>query len=183
MSAEPRLRLFVALELPDAARAALVRFRDAAADPAVWRPLPEASFHVTLAFLGRRPEQDVERVAAALRALPPWTAPELSLDDALLLPPRRARVLTVTLADRGGVLASLQAAVAAALTAAGVYEPEARPFRPHVTVARLRAGGRPPRALDAAPEALSFDAGAVTLYRSLLRRAGALHEPLFARSG
>jgi 2'-5' RNA ligase len=52
-----------------------------------------------------------------------------------------------------------------------------------VTVARLRAGARAPRALDAAPEQLSFSAGAVTLYRSLLRRGGAVYEPLFARSG
>ena len=71
------VRLFVALDLPDAARAALARFRDAAADPVVWRPLDEASFHVTLAFLGHRPEEDVERVAAVLRALPPWEPPRL----------------------------------------------------------------------------------------------------------
>jgi hypothetical protein len=32
------LCLFVALELPDAARAALVAFRDAAADPEGWPP-------------------------------------------------------------------------------------------------------------------------------------------------
>jgi RNA 2',3'-cyclic 3'-phosphodiesterase len=177
------IRLFVALDLPKAARAALARFRDAAADPAVWRPLPEASFHVTLAFLGHRPEEDVERVAAVLRALEAWRPPELALGDGLLLPPRRGRVLTVELADADGVLGALQADVSAGLAAAGVYEPEARPFRPHVTVARLRSGARPQRTLDAAPEPLSFTAGAVTLYRSRLGRGGAVYEPLFARPG
>jgi 2'-5' RNA ligase len=179
----PRLRLFVALDLPATARAALARFRDAAADPAVWRPLPETSFHVTLAFLGHRPEGDVERVSSVLRGLGRWDAPELALGDGLLLPPRRGRVLTVALADPGGALGAIQAAVSAGLAAAGVYEPEARPFRPHVTVARLRAGARAPRTLGSEPEALSFTAGAVTLYRSRLGRGGAVYEPLFARRG
>jgi 2'-5' RNA ligase len=178
-----KLRLFVALDLPAAARAALARFRDEAAEPAVWRPLPEASLHVTLAFLGYRLEDDVERIADVLRGLPPWVAPELALGGGLLLPPRRARVLTVALGDPEGGLAALQAGVSARLAAGGLYEPEARPFRPHVTVARLRAGARPPRALEAAPEPLSFRAGAVTLYRSRPGRGGAVYEPLFERSG
>jgi RNA 2',3'-cyclic 3'-phosphodiesterase len=177
------VRLFVALDLPEEARAALARFRDAVADPAVWRPLRDESFHVTLAFLGHRPEDHVERVAAVLRGLPPWEPPRLELTDGLLLPPRRARVLTVALADPDGTLARLQAAVSAGLAEAGLYEPEARPFRAHVTVARLRAGARGPRTLDAAPDALAFAAGPVTLYRSVLRRGGAVYEPLFARPG
>ena len=177
------VRLFVALDLPEEARAALARFRDAAADAAVWRPLAEESFHVTLAFLGYRPEEDVERVARVLGELPPWTAPELAVGDGLLLPPRRARVLTVALVDPDGVLGAVQASVSAALATAGLYEPEARPFRPHVTVARLRSGARAPRTLDAQPEPLSFTAGAVTLYRSRLGRGGAVYEPLFARPG
>jgi 2'-5' RNA ligase len=179
----PRVRLFVALDLPDAARAALARFRDAVADPAVWRPLDASSFHVTLAFLGHRIEDDVERVADVLRRLPPWEPPQLALADGLLLPPRRARVLTVALADSDGALGPLQAAVSAGLADAGLYEPEARPFRAHVTVARLRSGARPPRGLEAEPEPLPFTAGGVTLYRSLLARGGATYEPLFARAG
>jgi 2'-5' RNA ligase len=177
------VRLFVALDLPGEAREALARFRDAAADPAVWRPLRDESFHVTLAFLGHRPEDDVERVAEALRRLAPWEPPLLALADGLLLPPRRARVLTVALADPDGVLGVLQAAVSAGLARTGLYEPEARPFRAHVTVARLRPGARAPRRLDGSPEQLSFRAGPVTLYRSRLARGGAVYEPLFARSG
>ena len=178
-----KLRLFVALDLPAGARAALARFRDAAADPEVWRPLPESSFHVTLAFLGYRPAEDVETVTAVLGGLQPRAALRLALGEALLLPPRRARVLTVALADEGGALGVSQAELAAALAEAGLYEPELRRFRPHVTVARLRSGARAPRALDAQPEALEFVAGRVSLYRSLLGRGGAVHEPLFAAPG
>ena len=177
------VRLFVALDLPPAARAELARFRDAAADAAVWRPLGDESFHVTLAFLGHRPAEDVERVAAALRGLAPSAAPPTALAAGLLLPPRRARVLAVELADPDELLRALQGRVSRALEDAGLYEPEARPFRPHVTVARLRPGARAPRTLDARPEPLPFVAGPVTLYRSRLRRGGAAYEPLFARSG
>jgi 2'-5' RNA ligase len=179
----PRQRLFVALDLPRAAREALARYRDEAADPAVWRRVPEESFHVTLAFLGHHPPEDVERVAAVLRRLEPWDAPPLALGAGLLLPPRRARVLTVALVDAGGGLAALQAQIAGGLAAAGLYEPEARAFRPHVTVARLRSGARAARERAATPEALEFRAGAVTLYHSLLRRGGAVYEPLMARPG
>jgi 2'-5' RNA ligase len=176
----PRLRLFVALDLPAAAREALGRFRDAAADPAVWRPLDEASFHVTLAFLGHRPEEDVPIVAELLAGLPGRGAVPLALGDGLLLPPRRARVLTVALAD-DGALVELQAELSAGLAAAGVYAPEARPFRPHVTVARIRPGSRAPRAVEAAPEPVAFDARDVVLYRSRLARGGAAYEPLVSR--
>jgi 2'-5' RNA ligase len=161
------VRLFVALDLPAPARAGLARFRDAAADPAVWRPLPDASLHVTLAFLGHRP--DPGPAAAVLVGLTERSAPELALGAALLLPPRRPRALTVAVADDGGALGALQAELSGALAAAGEYEPEARPFRPHVTVARAVPRARPPRTVAAAPEPLHFAAGRLVLYHSHLR--------------
>jgi 2'-5' RNA ligase len=170
------LRLFVALDLPEPALDALAAFRDVAADPVVWRPLDASTFHVTLAFLGHRDEGDVARCVAALSALPDAAPPPLALGRALLL----TRVLTVGLADPSGALGRLQAAASAALAGAGVYEPEARPFRPHVTVARLRKGTRPRRrpALPAV-EPVAFSGGPVVLYRSLLGRGGATYEPLW----
>ena len=175
------LRLFVALDLPAPAVAALAAFRDLAADPAIWRPLPEANFHVTLAFLGHRPEGDADIVAAMLEGLDDRPPPALALGAGLLLPARRARVLTVAVVDASGALARLQATVSDALAAAGVYTPEARPFRPHVTVGRLRPGARAPRTLAAEPEPVGFGAGAVTLYRSRTGRGGAVYEPLASR--
>jgi 2'-5' RNA ligase len=176
------MRLFVALDLPEGAVTALAAFRDTAADPAVWRRLDETSFHVTLAFLGHRPEEDVPAVGAVLAGLAEREPPKLALGEALLLPPRRARVLTVALVDGGGGLGALQAELAEALADAGVYAPERRPFRPHVTLARLRSGARAPRTIDGAPEAVAFRAGAVVLYRSHVGRGGARYEPLVTRT-
>jgi 2'-5' RNA ligase len=171
------LRLFVALELPPAARDALVAFRDAAADPDLWRPVAPEAIHLTLAFLGRRPETDVAAIEPILRAAA-GPAPRLRLAGALLLPPRRARVLCADLTDVDGTLAALQSRVSDGLAAAGVYTPEKRPFRAHATVARLRARARPPRSVDAAPEPLAFAGEALTLFVSRLHPHGARYEPL-----
>jgi 2'-5' RNA ligase len=171
------LRLFVALELPAAARAALVAFRDAAADPEIWRPIPPEALHLTLAFLGRRPSTDVSTIEGVLHAAA-GPAPRLALRDALLLPPRRARVLCASLADLDGTLAALQARVSDGLAAAGVYVPEKRPYRAHATVARLRPRARAPRSVDATLEPLEFAGEALTLFESRLHPHGARYEPV-----
>jgi 2'-5' RNA ligase len=171
------LRLFVALELPAAARAALVAFREAAADPRVWRPVQEEALHLTLAFLGRRPAGDVETISAVLREAggPP---PRLALGSALLLPPRRSRVLAVSLADPDGTLTALQGQISAGLEAARVFVPERRPFRAHATVARIRPRERAPRSVPVEPEPLEFRADTVTLFVSRLHPRGARYEAL-----
>ena len=173
-----RLRLFVALELPRQAREALAAFRDrAAAD--VWRPVRDEALHLTLAFLGHRPAEEVEVVGALLRENGGGAAVPLVLGDALLLPPRRARVLCAEVGDVDGALSALQGRVSAALVAAGVYEAERRPFRAHATVARLRSGARAPREWSGGgPEPVAFDGGPLTLFRSHLGRGGASYEPL-----
>jgi len=171
-----KLRLFVALDLPDAARAALAAFRAEAADPAVWRPLPDEALHLTLAFLGHRPEEDVGRIAEVLEAAP-RTAPRLTLGRSLALPPRRPRVLTAAIVDHDDTLAALQGWVSGELAARGLYEPEARPFRPHATVARLRPDARAARERVPASAPVTFYGEALTLYESRLRRGGARYEP------
>ena len=175
--AADQLRLFVALELPQAARDALVAFRDAAADLAVWRPIPTEALHLTLAFLGRRPQADVATIEPILREAA-GPAPRLALAGAVLLPPRRARVLCAALDDPDGTLAELQSRVSDGLAAAGVYEPEQRAFRAHVTVARLRPREKAPRSVEAAPEPLELHGEALTLFVSRLHPHGARYEPL-----
>jgi 2'-5' RNA ligase len=172
-----KLRLFVALDLPEPARAALVAFRSAVADPEVWRPVPDEALHLTLAFLGHRPEADVEAAAAVLRDAP-TTAPRLTLGRALGLPLRRPRVLSAALIDHDGTLTELQDWLSGKLAARGLYEPEAREFRPHATVARLRPDARAVGGKLPGPAPVTFYGEALTLYESRLRRGGARYEPL-----
>jgi len=171
------LRLFVALELPQPARDALIAFRDEAADPDVWRPVAPDALHLTLAFLGRRPATDLVAIDEVLYASV-GPAPRLALGEALLLPPRRARVLCASLDDPDGTLGALQSRVSDGLAAAGVYKPETRPFRAHATVARLRPRARAPRAVEAAPEPIEFLGEALTLFVSRLHPSGARYEPI-----
>lgn len=162
-------RLFAALDLPADVREELAEFgRAAAARDPVLRPVPPDGMHLTLAFIGHRPLDDIEPASEAIRDSAPAAAPQLALAEALWLSPRRPHVLTVALDDESGALAELQAAVVEALADAIGFEPERRAFRPHVTVARVRRGA-PPRTdgLRPAPQA-SFAGEALTLYRSYL---------------
>jgi 2'-5' RNA ligase len=175
----PRTRLFLALELPGAYRAELAAWRDRALASDDLRPVAEGQLHVTLVFLGWQYERDVERIAATafepVRGLPPAA---LAARAVKAVPPRRPRLFALDLEDSGGGASAVQAAAAAALAAARFYEPEARPFWPHVTLARVKRGRPVAQADVPAPPGDRFDASVVTLYRSTLRPQGALYEPL-----
>ena len=173
---ERPLRLFVALDLPEDVRAALTAI-GAAADPDLWRALAAETLHVTLAFLGARPATDIATIEPLVAALDGRPAPRLALRRVLGLPPRRARVLTVELEDSDGTLTALQAELVRELAEAGVFTPETRPFRPHVTVARLRPRMRATRDVPAL-DPLAFHAPSVTLYRSHTHPGGARYEAL-----
>lgn len=191
MPSSERVRLFVALDLPAAARAALVDWRDpvVAGAGGALRAVPPESLHVTLCFLGSLDVAAVEPLGEAVVAAAPSGAgaPPLAFGAGLWLPRRRPRVLTVGLEDPSGALASLQARMAAALADGGWYEPEQRPFLPHVTVARVREGGgrgaagaQAARARAELPPLApgSFAGEAVALYRSHLGRGPARYEAL-----
>jgi 2'-5' RNA ligase len=87
-------------------------------------------------------------------------------------------VLAAALADLDGSLAALQAQVSAALAHTGAFTPETRPFRAHVTVARLRPRARAPRTVDASIDAPEFLGTAVTLFSSRTSPQGARYEAL-----
>jgi 2'-5' RNA ligase len=91
----PRVRLFVALDLPDAVRQGIESWGVAAlGDPAL-RPLSAHSLHITLAFLGHRPAEEVEPIATVVceSAAP---APSIELLDPIARPLRgRARVFAL----------------------------------------------------------------------------------------
>ncbi|HEV2814099.1 MAG TPA: RNA 2',3'-cyclic phosphodiesterase [Solirubrobacteraceae bacterium] len=170
------MRLFVALDLPPRAVRALAGFASAAARDGL-RLVPAESLHVTLAFLGHRPEEDAEAVAGALEGVP--AAPvRLRLGAPAWLPPRRPGVLAVDLVDCDGACARMQSAVSATLVDLGVFTPERRAFRPHVTVARVRKGARVDRDVPEIADAGTFAATSVTLYRSLLSPKGASYHAL-----
>jgi RNA 2',3'-cyclic 3'-phosphodiesterase len=176
---EERVRLFVALELPGAAREALSRWEARAlhgVDRA--RAITPTDLHATLCFLGWRASGEIEAIRDACAVLRAYPAPELGLGEARSLPPRRPRVLAVELEDASGALARAQGALSEVLEAGGWYKPEKRAFLAHVTVARLGRGAQVHRRTLPDPPELTFRASRVSLYRSRLLRSGARYEPL-----
>ena len=177
-----RARLFAAVDLPADVRASLAAWGRSAVGAAggTLRAVSEANLHLTLAFLGAREEEQAEAIGALVTACAAPAGP-LSLGDALWLPPRRPGVLTVAVnEEEGGALGGLQRAVVEALVAGAAFEPETRPFRPHVTVARVRARQRLRHrevALPAPPQ-VTFRPPSLTLYRSRTGPGGARYEPL-----
>jgi 2'-5' RNA ligase len=183
------MRCFVAVDLPDPVRDAVRRAQGAlraAAPDADVRWTGAAQLHVTLAFLG---EIDPARAAAAtdaLRAVAGGRAafPLRAAGLGAFPTARRPRVVWAGIDDPAGGLRALAADVAAALAPLGLA-PEARPFRGHVTLARVRSPrGTAPlvRALGAAtaPAFGAWSVAAVVLYRSHLHPQGARYEPLAA---
>jgi 2'-5' RNA ligase len=181
----PRARLFIALDLPDRVRAGIVEWgREALLDPAL-RPVKPESLHITLAFLGYLPVKEIPRLAGIVEAS---RAPEASveLDDPVPRPEHgRSRLFALPAESPGAV--ALQRVLEEKLVAAGLYEPEKRPFWPHVTVARVRReepGSKRPALVGKRPGPLpkdlsrSFRAVRIVLYRSQIQPWGAHYTPL-----
>jgi RNA 2',3'-cyclic 3'-phosphodiesterase len=181
----PRLRLFVALDLPDGVRKGIAAWgQHELADPAL-RPVAAESLHVTLAFLGYREEREVEPISAAVGESAA-AAPSIELLDPVARPPR-GRPRLFALPARSAGAEELQGGLERRLVAAGLFTPEKRPFWPHVTLARVRSEGRGSRRTAAVsrppgplPPALSrpFRGVRMTLYRSELQPRGARYVPL-----
>jgi RNA 2',3'-cyclic 3'-phosphodiesterase len=140
MHPPPTLRLFVAMYLPEPVRVDLVR----AAAP-LRAELPKVRWvrsdmlHLTLAFLGERPADQVEAITGALDAACKVQAPfMLSLGGNGCFPSaERARVLWTGLVGNVTALTALQHAVVTALAAAQLVDEHER-FSPHLTIGRLR---------------------------------------------
>lgn len=181
----PRARLFVALDLPDEVRAGIAAWgRRELSDPAL-RPVREESLHVTLVFLGWTEEKRIPQLAEIVAAAG-GPAPAILLSGPVSRPERGRPRFFVLAADSPGTVA-LQAALQERLVAARLYEPEKRPFWPHVTVARVRReerGSKRPVPVEKLPGALPkgllqpFDGVRLTLYRSQLQPRGAQYTPL-----
>jgi len=140
------------------------------------RAVVAANLHLTLCFLGTVGADSADAIADAVVAAAgslgggSLGVGSVSLGGPVLLPARRPRVLAVELADPGGVLAALQSRVSAALAGGDWYQPEARPFLAHVTVARARRHERVRVDAAALPPlpSVAVLAPAVTLFRSRL---------------
>lgn len=131
-------RLFLALWPETDVRAALQHWRDGWKWPSnAWLARPE-SLHLTLHFLGNIPGLRLPELAAELQV--PFNPFELALGQ----PQVWSNGVAVLAPDAlPNALLDLHAALGAALQRSAVPV-EARPYRPHVTLARRAQGASPP---------------------------------------
>jgi 2'-5' RNA ligase len=141
------------------------------------RLMRDDQLHVTLAFIGEVDADKARAAQAVVGQLPDDSGGEARISRFLMLPSsRRARVVALELDDASGVLAGLYERVTNGLESASVMQREKRPFRAHLTVARLRVPGQvvPKSECDEAP----FPVESVCLFRSELKRDGAVYTVL-----
>jgi 2'-5' RNA ligase len=168
-----RLRLFCALRLPNETAERLpVWQREALAGVPEVKPLPAEHMHLTLAFLGHRPVEELEAILQALReAAARAEPPLLSLRGY-----RETRsVGMLTFDDADGRATALAVDLHERLAALGVYEPERRKWLPHVTVLRFR---KRPRLQPVLPDLEPFMPSDAAAFLSRLRPSGAQYEVL-----
>jgi len=172
---EETLRLFVACDLPAGTRRAIATWQRAVLEGHDGLRINHA-LHITLAFLGEVAAARVPKLTEVLSQVRvrPF---DVAVEQPVFLPVRGAkRVVALQLTDGDGELARLQAGVAAALAATGLYEARGRPWLPHLTVARFRHPGHPFSLQNV--NIPQFCVVRAVLYSSLLERDGAVHTPL-----
>ncbi len=166
-------RVFCAIDLPPDLRQTLAshidQLKKATGVKAGWTR-PE-NIHLTLKFLGNIPVSDVEKLsqsaARAVKALSPF---KLTAEHCGAFPPHGpARVLWIGITDSSGELARLQARLDEEGAAMGFLK-EARPFHPHLTLARIRDGANA-RVLRDAHRALPFEPVTIDVSELLVIRS------------
>ncbi|MEF8797242.1 MAG: RNA 2',3'-cyclic phosphodiesterase [Salinivenus sp.] len=170
------MRLFTALDPPDALRTKAAQLRAPDALDARWSSPDQ--YHVTLRFLGEVGSDRAARYDTALAevdAAPPECCP-YGLD---VLPSRRHPSVLILGLDRTDSLLALYESVSTALEAEGL-DPEERTYRPHLTLARLNdvPAETVHRFLDRhdAGDLPSFRPDRFHLYESTLTPDGAVHD-------
>ena len=180
------IRVFCAVELPEAIRAAAAahaaRLRREFPDARASWARPEG-LHITLKFIGEVEAARVEALARAAGAAVGGFSPfRLAVEESGTVPPRgAARVLWLGLKDESGQLARLRRRLEEECEADG-FPREPRAFKPHLTVARLRT----PQDAHALSEAHRrtpfgphhFEVSELIVIRSELGPGGSRYTPL-----
>ncbi len=192
------IRAFIAVELDRELRAAIAEAQrwlkeqvrkelgHQAADVRVQWVRPEA-IHLTLKFLGNVEETGLPTITAAMeQAVAGRKRLSLHVGEGGAFPHVRApRVLWLGLAGQVEELVGLAGALEAALQVHG-FQPEPRPFQPHLTLARIKEGSRRlgPALERIGPLAQSgtlgtLTVGSLSLMKSDLHPSGAVYTRLY----
>jgi len=139
VSGEPaQLRLFLALWPPREVHAQLLAHAQQWSWPPQARRTPPERMHITVHFLGNVPSARLPELRTGLRM--DWPGEDLLLDAARVWP---GGIAVLEASRVPPALADLHDALGERLRALGLPA-DARPWRPHATLARKAGGARPP---------------------------------------
>ena len=170
MGSDERLRLFLALRMPDDVLGEIERWQREQL-PNV-RLVSREHLHVTLAFLGHRPRDELDAILDALRGAAAG-AGEIRLTPVRYRETRSVGMLV--LEDERSRAAALAGGLQERLEGLGVYRREGRQWLPHVTVARWRER---PRLRPESPPQRTFVPSDAAAYLSRLHPEGARYDVL-----
>jgi RNA 2',3'-cyclic 3'-phosphodiesterase len=169
-------RLFFALWPDDGVRARLAAAARELLPAGAGRPQRPDQLHLTLEFLGDVPESRLQDVLDAGTAAAAGAA-AFELDFDLVEHWKRPQVLCLAASSTPGPLAALVQSLRSELLARG-FAPEARPFRPHVTLARRVVRAQPSAAGQPLQRPLRWPARAFALVQSVTEPKGARYVEL-----
>lgn len=174
------IRLFVAVDIPDETRetiaAAAAELRD---EMTAARWVSPENLHLTLKFIGYYPEDRLDRLARELRESGGrCTSFTAALGECGAFPSARSgRVIWVGLSQGTEGAGAVAGKIDSRLEKLGVKR-EGRPYRGHITLARMRQPGNCEAVVDRLSSSLEelrhrpFEVDEIVLYRSILRPQG-----------
>jgi 2'-5' RNA ligase len=172
------MRLFLSIEIPAPVRSRLRQIQESLrpAIPAQWTD--PAQLHLTLKFLGETADTQLPQLLHHLKPIhidPPII---LTITRIICFPPHGPiRIIAAGLQDENSRCAQLQSRIEQACSLAG-YRREARPWTPHITLARIK-NPLPPNARSLLTTAkippCDFEAEDFALIESRLDRTGPTH--------
>lgn len=184
---EEQIRTFVAIDLPAEVKSFLQNvtgeLKKTGADVKWTRP---EGTHLTLKFLGNVDRELVSQIDSQLRPMFAKVRPFMlgvgSLGGFPSL--KRPRVIWVGVHDADGALQPAVRQVESLLEPMG-FEPEKRPFNPHLTLGRVRSNRGIRELVEEVRQRIDltgpkFSADHATLFQSILRPSGAEYRPLAA---
>jgi 2'-5' RNA ligase len=170
-------RVFVAVSLTDRARARIDSRIGGLNLPG--KDVPPSKWHLTLRFIGGVEDDVLDRLVHSLDEADLGLTFRIGWGRLGAFPKSsRASVLWIGLESGGGALDELHRRVEDALEGAGI-DPEDRPFRPHLTISRIRPQEDVTELVDSFdPIGGTMQVTSVELYESHLGRGGARYEVL-----
>jgi len=184
-----KIRSFIAVELPRELKLALSqlqeKFKSASSMPVKW--VDPGNIHLTLKFLGDISPEITGRITSALEDAARGTKPfDIEVSGLGVFPNiKRVQIIWVGLAGELAKLGQFQKHIEEMLAPLG-FPPEAGPFTPHLTLARVRDYARPDDrlALGELIAGMKFEqkyiinVNAVFLMKSQLTREGPIYSKI-----